>query len=153
MIIILDNIFPQHVVDLIKNSLINLPITDTWYEKEDNFFIDDIIKISSKYFNLSEMIGYEMHKNITGPGFHQDKDEVLFSLKRIKSFPLCGIVYYPHIENMIGGELKFADATIKPINNRLVIFSPSLPHMVNSHKGTRISLGINPWKEKPLAYR
>ena len=82
MIIILDNIFPQHVVDLIKNSLINLPITDTWYEKEDNFFIDDIIKISSKYFNLSEMIGYEMHKNITGPGFHQDKDEVLFSLKR-----------------------------------------------------------------------
>jgi hypothetical protein len=153
MIIIIDDVFNENDINFIRENIPLYPTNDTWFDKGKNNFIDIIIDQCSKYFDLSGMIGYEMHKNIIGPDYHQDKDELLFLTKGIKSFPLCGIVYYPLIENLSGGELKFENLSVKPINNRLVIFSPSLPHMVNPHKGTRISLGINPWNSKPLAYR
>ena len=151
MIIVLDSVFKS--IDFISESLPAFPENDTWFEPGTYQFIDKIIDIASKYFDMPGYIGYEMHKNTISLGYHHDKDEMLYATTGIFSFPLCSIVYYPHIQNLRGGELRFEDVTIKPITNRLVMFESSLPHLVAEHTGTRISIGINPWKEKPLAYR
>lgn len=149
MIVILDDI----KFDGIINLLPAMSQSDGWFEFGQYECIDQILDIARKYFDLSDAIGYEMHKNLKGPKYHCDKDELLYSTQKILSFPLCGIVYYPKIENMQGGDLAFDNVVLLPITNRLVIFSPNLSHGVNNFLGTRISIGINPWKEKPLAYR
>jgi hypothetical protein len=149
MIVILDDIKFDSIIDLLPG----MTQGDGWFEFGQYKCIDQILDIARKYFDLSEAIGYEMHKNLKGPRYHYDKDEQLYATQKILSFPLCGIVYYPKIENMQGGDLAFDNVMLLPITNRLVIFSPELAHGVNNFSGTRISIGINPWKEKPLAYR
>jgi hypothetical protein len=130
-----------------------MPQGDTWFDFGQHPCVEQLIKISGKYFDVSAAIGYEMHKNVIGPKYHYDKDEMLFETTGVLSLPLCSIVYYPKVENMQGGDLVFNDLILLPIPNRLVIFSPDRMHGVNDHTGTRISVGINPWAEKPLAYR
>ena len=64
-----------------------------------------------------------------------------------------------HIHNLIplkklkGGELILAGDVIKPKSNRLVIFDPGLHHSVESFKGTRKVLLLNPWTYKPEAFK
>ena len=46
----------------------------------------------------------------------------------------------------IGGQLEFNNGiSVKPIKNRLVIFSPGLLHGVEEFTGKRVSVNINPW--------
>ena len=153
MIIVLDDIRIAGVEEIVPN----MPEDDTWFNLDQHPCIDEMLKIAGKYFDLSESIGYEMHKNVTGDGYkvlyHIDKDEQLFNTTGILSLPLCSIVYYPKIEDMQGGDLVFDDLMLKPITNRFVMFSSHLPHGVKDHSGSRLSIGINPWKEKPVAYR
>ena len=149
MIVVLDDVHVSGVDDI----LAAMPQTDTWFSFNQHSCIDELIDISKRYFDLSQSIGYEMHKNIKGPNYHYDKDENLYHTTGILSFPLCSIVYYPVIEDMQGGELVFDTFMLKPIPNRLVLFSSNLKHGVNPYIGNRISIGINPWKEKPMKYR
>ena len=149
MILILDDILVPGVEDILPD----MPEGDTWFDFGQHLCMDELLKISGKYFDISSAIGYEMHKNVIGPKYHYDKDEMLFTTSGVYSFPLCSIVYYPKVENMQGGDLVFNDLILLPIPNRLVIFSSNLMHGVNHHTGTRISVGINPWSEKPMAYR
>ena len=149
MIIVLDDIR----VDGVEEIIPNIPQGDTWFDFLQHPCIDELITIASKYFDLNGAIGYEMHKNIIGPKYHHDKDEKLFHETGKLSFPLCSIVYYPKIENMQGGDLVFDNLMLMPIPNRFVAFSSNLMHGVNDHTGTRISIGINPWLEKPSVYR
>ena len=153
MIFVLDDIYIAGFEGIIPN----LPNHDTWFNFDQHPCVDQMLKIAGKYFDLSECIGYEMHKNVTGGAikldYHIDKDEHLFRTKGIISLPLCSIVYYPKIENMQGGHLVFNDCVVKPITNRFVVFSSHLVHGVQDHNGSRLSIGINPWKEKPVIYR
>jgi hypothetical protein len=153
MIIVLDDIHFDGFEEIIPN----MPEDDSWFNFDQHPCVDEMLKIAGKYFDLSEAIGYEMHKNVTGGDYkleyHIDKDEQLFSTTGILSLPLCSIVYYPKIEDMQGGDLVFDDLMLKPITNRFVMFSSHLPHGVKDHSGSRLSVGINPWKEKPVAYR
>jgi hypothetical protein len=149
VIIVLDDIHIAGVDEIIQN----MPVVDTWFDFDQHPCIDEMLKLAGKYFDLSEAIGYEMHKNMYSLDYHIDKDEHLYNTTGILSLPLCSIVYYPKIENMQGGDLVFDDLMLKPIANRFVMFSSHLLHGVKDHSGTRISIGINPWKEKPVMYR
>ena len=95
------------------------------------------------------MVGYDYwtHTN-TKPSWHQDKDEIAYTGKGISRFPICSSVYYIKAD-CIGGQLKFENGVeVKPVKNRLVIFSPQLNHCVEPFMGDRIVLCVNPWDVK-----
>ena len=153
MIVVIDDLFDQEKINYIVNDLPNIKESDGWFDKGVISYLDEIATVVNNYFLVENAAGYEMHKNVVSLGMHYDKDQLLYKRTGRLSYPICGVVYYPKIENMSGGELVFDDASITPKTNRLVIFKGDLYHGVNPHTGTRISLGINPWLLKPLAYR
>ena len=93
-------------------------------------------------------------------------------------FPLCSIVYYLQIEDLVNGELRIShndeiqlnstntlyeevranrldhkiDDIIIPKTNRAVMFSPGKFHTVNEFTGKRISMIINPWNISKYKY-
>jgi hypothetical protein len=118
--------------------------------KEDIECLNPLLDKAKKHFDLSECIGYEVwSQNNPELGWHMDKDEILFKQEGINSFPICTLVYYIRIENILGGKLLFENGTsIKPLQNRLVIFGPGIRHAVDEMftvDGRRQSIIINPW--------
>jgi hypothetical protein len=112
-----------------------------------------LLDIANKYIDISDAIGCEMHLNHFPPTRHYDKDEVLCSTTGQFIFPLCSIVWYSHID-MDGGEIFFPDkdVIVKPVTNRMIVFSGNLLHDGNDFKGIRKSVGINPWSKIPMGY-
>lgn len=154
MFVVIDDFFSDDKLNEVVNYIPKLPEGDCWFENNSIEFVEIILKETSKYFDISTSVGYEMHKNVISLGMHYDKDEKLFKSTGQLSFPLCGIVFYPKIEYMTGGEFILdKSAAIVPKTNRLVLFKGDLYHGVIPHTGTRVSIGINPWSEKPLSYR
>jgi hypothetical protein len=125
-----------------------------WFEKKDfpeifNEMIDEI----AKDYDLENVVGYEVwthYNSITD--WHFDKDEKLYKTTNIIKLPLCSIIYYPFIDNLVGGKLLMPDINITPVTNRLVIFSSKIVHKIDNYTGERFSLMINPWTEKPMGY-
>jgi hypothetical protein len=109
-----------------------------------------LIQKAREVFDLKTMVGFECwsHKT-TKPQWHVDQDE---GLKEVVT-PLCSLVYYPIIENLIGGKFLTETETIVPRTNRLLIFSPGIYHGVENFVGTRHSVAINIWHYKPTNYK
>jgi len=126
--------------------------TDLSVIQNDNSILSFLIKKASKFFDLTSMIGCECWAHFgTYPGMHIDKDEVLQNTAGKLAFPLCSIVYYADID-VIGGMFFTETISVKPITNRLVIFSPGILHGVEPYRGRRLSIAINPWANKPMGY-
>jgi len=132
-----------------------------WYDLNDDHFFKDICLYmcfyAKRHFKIvDDIVGYDnwCHCNPQEVKWHNDKDEELLRQTGNLSFPLCSIVYYFNVDDdLIGGDLYFDNGVnLKPKNNRLVLFGPSLFHGVNKHKGSRSSFLVNPWKSKPLGY-
>ena len=103
---------------------------------------------AANYFDFSRQVGYDIWFHRNGmPGWHQDRDEATFLKTGQSHFPICSIVFYPHIKDLVGGELVFDNnMRIIPKTNRLVIFGPGLEHKVTPiESGERISMNINSW--------
>lgn len=116
-------------------------------------FISDCLKTVSKYYDLTSMIGCEMwcHYN-TRTDWHYDKDEKLCQETGKIKAPLCSIVYYGAINNLIGGKFMTETISVMPKTNRLIIFSPNTHHSVEEYTGNRLAIALNPWNIKPKAY-
>jgi hypothetical protein len=153
MIHIIDDVFPDSSFKSAQEWGMSLPANDTWFENKDLGFGQHLLNIASDFFDVKSAVGCEMHINSRSPLKHFDKDEGYFMKTGKLSFPLCGIVWYPVID-MVGGHLLFPDAgvEVRPITNRLVVFAGHLLHDGTQYTGTRKSVGINPWKYKPLTY-
>jgi hypothetical protein len=93
-------------------------------------------------------------------------------------FPLCSIVYYLQVEDLVNGELRIShnneiqlnstgtlyeevranrldhkiDDIIIPKTNRAIMFSSGKFHTVNEFTGKRISMIINPWDISKYKY-
>ena len=150
MLIVLDDVFNSEDRNSIIKYCLNYYIFGQIYnsEKKDlNIFLYKILKIAEKYFDLQTMKTCEhwVHNNNTTPSWHFDKVELVHSKEKYYRFPLCSIVYYAEIENLIGGKFMTEYEQIVPKNNRLILFSPGLYHCVETSTGTRISLSMNPW--------
>ena len=113
------------------------------------FVLDKILKIASEHFDLSKMVGCECwaHFN-TGPPWHIDQDDELFHRTGEIKTPICSIVYYPIINNLIGGKFITKTESITPIANSLLIFAPRIEHAIEQFNGNRASIAINPWDYK-----
>jgi hypothetical protein len=107
--------------------------------------VGQILSFVSKFFDLSEMIGFEYWINHnTDKVWHYDTD-----LSDDEGrYPICSIVYYPQVGTVSGGNFLTETESIKPKENRLLFFSPGIYHCVESFEGQRVSLAINPWKYK-----
>ena len=154
MIHIFDNFFGEELEKAHEWAL-SLNRYDTWYDKSKLDFAQKMVDFASNYFDLSDYIGCEVHINHHTPYRHYDKDELHFKRTGEFVFPLCGIVWYNKIdENIVGGEIVFPDTgvSVKPKTDRLIIFQNNLLHEGNPFQGTRMSVGINPWTNKPLIY-
>ena len=65
--------------------------------------------------------------------------------------PLCSVVYYADV-NAVGGAFVTETASIKPVTNRMIVFSPGVLHGVEEYTGTRMSVAVNPWAKPPMGY-
>lgn len=86
---------------------------------------------------------------------HTDFDLAKYKTTGEVKYPLFGAIVYFGNEEVEGGELRVWEtnditnfATVKPINNRLVVFDSHKPHGVfEVTKGIRKSIAINFWSE------
>lgn len=107
--------------------------------------VGKIILTVSKFFDLSEMVGFEYWTNHNvDKDWHYDTDES----DREERYPICSIVYYPQVDILSGGNFITETESIKAKENRLLCFSPGIYHKVESFEGQRVSIAINPWNYK-----
>ena len=158
--IALDNVLSKTELDNFYEGLKNFDINpfryvednelDTW---NDIKFVHPLLKILSKYFNIKRRYRYELWQHLgTYPqGWHFDKDEILYK-KKIFEHPLFGLIYYPLVESLHGGELLLETGiSVTPKSNRLVLFSTGkIRHNVEKYEGYRHSFLINIWDKKKL---
>jgi hypothetical protein len=134
----------------IKN-LNNLNKDESWYdldqEHEFSMICNDLLNECSKYYDVSSCIGYEFwtQNNSRPANWHYDKDETHYQLTNEYRFPICSIVYYPIVNNLIGGKLHIKTDVITPCENRMIIFPPGSFHYVEEFEGNRCSVLVNPW--------
>jgi hypothetical protein len=118
----------------------------------DNSPMALLLKRAAKFFDLSRMVGSEYWAHYgTRPDWHVDKDEKLYETSGNTAHPLCSIVYYADVD-VVGGDFMTETARVKPITNRMLVFAPGLLHGVEPFTGTRLSVAVNPWANKPLGY-
>lgn len=115
--------------------------------------LSQILSKVSCAFDLSGMVGVEQWAHYgTKPDWHVDKDEVLAKRTGELACPICSIVFYANIDELIGGNFMARDLHVVPKTNRLLAFGPNILHGVESYAGTRMSVAVNPWAKKPEGY-
>jgi len=165
MIVIIDEAFSNESFNNFKdvvNTFLIINSEAMWCEVgvNEDPYIRKLLHLASKYFDLSGVVGYEFwtHNNTipigdNDDGWHKDRDELSYHVRKIFRFPVCSLVFYTEIKDLQGGELIVEDTIITPKENRLVIFSPGLLHKVNEFEGKRVSLSINPWNRLLERYK
>lgn len=145
-LIILDDVFDEPT----RAAILSFDYGDgeRWYERGTNPAHEKILDLCAEHFDLGAIAGYEMWRNDTNPGWHVDKDELLFDERREYFFPQCSAVYYPHVGRMGGGEFFTDDLRYFPKINRLVMFSPGIFHGVAAYSGERVAISFNPWNRR-----
>lgn len=150
--LVVDNVLSANELESTKEFFQDLDSGKTvWIDKiqQVNFPLQKILDLVGESFDLSTMVGCECWSHVnTGTTWHVDKDEKLWTEQREIKYPLCSIVYYPHIRNMQGGKFMTKTHLALPITNRLVAFSPGLYHSVEKFMGERMACAINPWSYK-----
>lgn len=122
--------------------------------KEKDLVTSKILNEVNKHFSLENMVGYEgwARWNNSIPDWHYDVDEHVWFHDKIMKTPICSIVYYGVIKDLVGGEFVSETHSIKPKENMLLIFAPKIYHKVNQYTGERMGIAINPWAFKPADY-
>ena len=154
MLIVLDDVLSPKALDNFYTGLRNFDNEQHRLRKWDEIkFTHPLLKTASKYFNLKSQYRYEVwqHLGSRPADWHLDKDELLHE-KGILDCPLFGLIYYPSVESLVGGQLLLRNGiSIVPRSNRLVIFSTgSIWHNVEEYEGHRHSFLINFWDKKKL---
>lgn len=157
-ILIIDDLFPENVVSNMQIFYRDFNSREKWYgvaEKHDASDIClDLIQVASDLYDMNDCIGYEFwtHNNTRPKDWHFDKDEKHFAETKEYKFPICSIVYYMEVDDLIGGRLTFSDMLIQPKTNRMVVFPPGKFHYVEEFSGRRLSFSVNPWTYRLTHY-
>lgn len=122
-----------------------------WIDKDEDvkFPLLKILSIVEGFFDLSTLQGCECWAHInTRTQMHIDIDDELWHRTGDIKYPICSIVYYPYIKNLQGGEFITKTFSVKPKQNRMIVFSPGISHGVEEFTGERTACAINPWSYK-----
>ena len=158
MLIVLDDVLdPQSLEEMQTYFSVGTNRSMHWYDLDylemtsDRSPLAELLQISAKYVDLYNMTGVELWSHLgTRPDWHVDKDEILAQRTGEIQTPICSLVYYAEVKNLIGGRFLTEFEMITPKTNRLIIFSPNLLHGVEPYEGYRMSVAINPWLKQPL---
>ena len=123
----------------------------TWYQFDNlSFYHEKLLSgLPKGLCDLSKAVGIEQwthnHNNI--PGMHYDKDEDLFHKTKEVRFPLCSIILYVKVENLLGAKLYVqGESTIVPETGKVVYLQSGILHGVLKHiAGTRLTVNLNIW--------
>ena len=149
--VVLDDVLSQDTIMRLYKSIDKSTRDAFFYKLDDSHLYDNfshaMLNVARQYFDLETCVGYEFwtRLNTCVYDWHRDRDERLFDEQGITSYPLCSIIYYPHIENMKGGQLLLESDVITPKTNRMVVFPSGVLHNVESFTGNRISMMVNAW--------
>lgn len=136
--VVLDNVFDASTVDSILNHIDDSTSNVKWYNLMDkHIHIDlclNLLEISNRCYEMSSCVGYEFCTRLS-------------SNENIIRYPLCSIIYYPHVRDLKGGRLLLEDDIITPKSNRLVLFAPSRYRNVEEFTGERIEVVVNPFSK------
>ena len=154
-----------------EETWINFPTYnwwDGWWKCKPRNLMERLIEIIWSRLSVEKRFaGFEYWSNSQTTNqsldWHYDKDEKLNSIKKKIMSPSIGHIFYSKIENLDGGYLEISSNNrvddpsnverIKPIENRLIIFNPSIPHRVTKiNKGSRRAFLANAWVKKPLTF-
>ena len=158
---VINNFLSQEDFNVFKMQLPpkgSLPLK--WYDRKDNCIYQNVINKFIKLaitegYDLPEYAGYELwfHDSIKSEP-HIDKDEALLKERDQYSLPICSIIYYTTVKNLVGGKLIIEEEDIiTPKNNKLVIFGPNVWHGIEDFTGIRKVFLVNIWKAKPIGYK
>ena len=140
-----------------------------WSSPPSNPLEETIQSIWQGQIPEGEIAGFEYWFNALTENrtldWHRDCDEALRRREGRYVCPVLGNVYYVIVKDVVGGFLELSDQTdidaveeselerIKPVENRLVIFNPSLFHRVSRLvSGKRLALQVSIWPEKPCTF-
>ena len=117
---------------------------------ENDTFISSVQLIAGLRYPLEDIWGYEIwEKKNSSTGLHLDKDEKLYERRDVLSYPICSIVYYYQVSDLVGGELIAPNNwSVTPKQSRLVVFGPGIPHKVSEFTGIRNAVLVNFWQER-----
>ena len=147
-LIILDDVFDDATRQAIASFDYGAGL-ERWYALGSNPAHEKVLALCGAHFDLSGIVGYEMWRNISNPGRHIDKDEMIYDEEKRLVLPQCSAVYYPLVDRVLGGEFYTDDVRFFPKANRLVMFSPGIAHGVSAYTGSRVAVSFNPWRQKP----
>ena len=141
---------------------------DGWWICKPRNIMETLIEIIWKRLSVENKIaGFEYWCNSQTTSqsldWHYDKDEKLNSLEKKIVSPSIGQIFYTKTEDLEGGFLEISSNSkpgdinnferIKPLENRLIIFNPSVPHRVTKIlTGSRRAFLANAWSKKPLTF-
>ena len=150
--VVIDDVFSDKDLIFIQSNIDKQSSRSIWFDLTQEHtwksLSHKLMKLANNYYDLNNVIGYEFWSQYnTRPagGWHYDRDEILYYEKHIFKFPVCSIVYYPILYDLIGGQIQLEKDVIVPKINRAIIFKPGMFHYVHEFEGTRCSLIINPW--------
>ena len=149
--IIIDNAFDGSLIENTLKKLGKNNNSEIWCDlnskHEYEILCKSLLNECSKYYNLDLCLGYEFwtQNNSRPTDWHYDKDEQLWETTGNYKFPICSIVFYLKVNNLVGGLLHLGDTIITPKTNRMIIFPPAVFHYVEEFEGERISFLLNPW--------
>jgi hypothetical protein len=147
-IIIEDDAFGLEVAEALttyyrnNSNALSSKFVKNFREDLEDLIAPNLLQFASQFFDLKNTIGYERWGSVDGnpKEWHIDKDE-----NNISNYPLCTIIYYPEVKDIIGGKLLTKYESIIPKTDRLIMFSPGLLHAVEPFIGSRITVVYNPW--------
>lgn len=154
MIAVIDDVLPEDKRVAVKNYFSSSieARKKQWYGGTYPEFLAgnsplcDLVIKASKFIDTNNMVGCEYWGHYQSkPDWHIDTDEALKYKTNKINLPLCGIVYYPIAENLIGGKFMTETETVTPVTNRMLIMSPGIWHRVEDYSGLRMSVAVNIW--------
>jgi hypothetical protein len=158
MLIVMDNVLSDDARESVVGYFSQSDVVRTLQWADAGWDVDSpmaqIVAKVSKFFDLSKMVGCEYWAHYgTRPEWHVDKDEELMRRAGELAMPLCSIVYYADVQNLVGGQFMTKTEMVTPVTNRILAFSPGVFHGVADYSGTRLSVAVNPWAQKPEGYK
>ena len=122
-IVILDDVFDKDSFPNIQSDLISKIKKyrsstfdiENWCllktEHQFKHFCLKLINIAADHFDLASCGGYEFwwHENTKPPTWHIDCDEKRKREDNCMLFPLCSIVYYIKVDDLVGGKLHISN--------------------------------------------
>jgi len=122
MFIVVDNVLDDDSLKVVQKYFSEISSRQmTWVDGDlDKMLgyqspLSKILNAVSCAFDLSEMAGVEQWAHYgTKPDWHVDKDEVLFKRTGELACPICSIVFYANIDELIGGNFMARDLHVAP---------------------------------------